>query len=119
MHCIAFSQLPLLSVHLSAGVHHIPTNHLALLHHVVDTLQLTQANGLEWCLDQTARIKVEGLLGVLPVADVAALDRDHADDRFEYRRGDASVGRETDAHDGATGADILGGLLKGLLGDGE
>ena len=104
---------------LSAGVNDIATDDGALLHLLEHARQLAQADSLERRVDQAAGEEVQGLLGVLPVTDVAALDGDHADDALEDGGGDPGAGGETDADDAAAGADVAGGLLEGPLGDGE
>lgn len=106
-------------LNLSAGIHHIATDNLVGVHHVKDTLQFTEAHRLERCLDQTPCKEVECFLGVLTVTHVAALDLDHAHDSLKHGCGDESVAGQTDAAHHTARADICGGLLEGLLGNGE
>jgi hypothetical protein len=110
---------PACCAHLSAGVNNIATNDSAIGHHVEYFLQLRKTDSLEGGVDEAAGKEVEGLLGVLSVADVGALDGDHADDALKDGGRDAGAGGETDADDAAAGADVVGGLLEGLLGDCE
>lgn len=104
---------------LSAGVDDNATSNGTLLHELVDALELTEADGLEGDGDEALAVELNGLCGVGTVADVAALDVDHADDGVEDGSGDAGIGRETDANDGSAGADVLGSLLEGLLADSD
>lgn len=106
-------------VYLSAGVNHIATDNLIGLHQVKDTLKLAQAHRLERCLDQTPCVKVESLLCVLAVAHVATLDLDHAHNGLKHGRGDEGIAWQADAAHDTARAHICGGLLEGLLGDGE
>lgn len=111
---------------------------MALLHQVVDLVQLRQADGLEGSLDQATTEEVEGLGGVLTVADVRALDSNHTDDGVEDRSLQVSTSGQTNADNGTARADVLfnmlvltirsghgsenaylSGLLEGLLAHGE
>lgn len=85
------------------------------MHQSVDVVQLAQANGLEGHGDEPPAEEVEGLGGVSAVADVAALDGDHADDGVEDGGAELGAGGEADADEDALGAEVLGGLLEGLL----
>lgn len=105
--------------YLSAGINNIPTNNSPCLHLVKYALQLAETNSLEGRVNEAPREEVDRLLGVGAVADVAALDGDHADDALEDGGGDAGAGGQADADDAAAGADVVGGLLEGLLGHGE
>jgi hypothetical protein len=93
--------------HLLRGVDDVATCDLALVHEVVDLLELGQTDGLVRALDQTTAVEVERLSGVLAVADVAALDSDHLDDRLEDGCLEVGAGGQTDAHDCAAWADVL------------
>lgn len=104
---------------LFAGVDNVAADDGALSHLVENALQLAEADGLEGGVDEAAGEEVERLLGVLPVADVAALDGDHADDALEDGGRDAGAGGQADADDDTAGADVVGGLLEGFLGYGE
>ncbi|KAL2274272.1 hypothetical protein FJTKL_03526 [Diaporthe vaccinii] len=90
---------------LSAGVDDVAADNGALGHLVEYALQLAEADGLEGGVDEAAGEEVERLLCVRPVADVAALDGDHADDALEDGGRDASAGGQADADDGSTGPD--------------
>ena len=46
---------------LLRGVDDITSSNLALVHQVVDLLQLTEAAGLKWCLDETPSEKFDSL----------------------------------------------------------
>lgn len=89
------------------------------MHHLVDLWQVLEVDRLEGDLDEAAGVKVQGLLAVLPVADVGSLDPDHLQDRLEDRRPDVGLGGQTDDDDRAPWSDVLGGLLEGLLADGH
>jgi hypothetical protein len=89
------------------------------LHEVVNALKLAETDGLEWSLDEAAAEEVERLAGILTVADIGTLDRNHLDDRLEDGRAEVSAGRETDADDCTARTDVLGGLLEGFLVDGN
>ena len=81
--------------------------------------ELGQRDGLEGGLDEAAGEEVDGLDAVLAVADVAALDGDHADDGAEDGSLEVCVGRQADGHDGAAGPHVAGGLLEGQLRHGQ
>lgn len=104
---------------LFAGVDDVSANNLASLHEVKDLAELGQADGLEGDLDEAATEEVESLSRVGSVTDVAALDLDHAHNSVEDGSTEVGIGGETDADDDTLGADVLGGLLEGLLGDGD
>ena len=104
---------------LFAGVHDIATDNLAGVHELVDLGELAEADNLVGGLDEAAGEKVQGLGSVLAVADVAALDGDHADDGLKDRGLEVGLGGETNADDRAVGADVLGSLLEGLLADSQ
>lgn len=104
---------------LSASVDDVAADNGAVGHLVEYALQLAEADRLEGGVDEAAGEEVERLLGVLPVADVAALDGDHADDALEDRGRDAGSRWQADADDGSAGPHVVGGLLEGLLGHGE
>jgi len=112
-------QSRLSTAHLSGGINNVATGDGALLHEVVDALELAETDGLEGSLDEAAAEEVEGFAGVLTVTDVGTLDGDHLDDSLEDGRAEVGAGRETDADDGATGTNVLSGLLEGLLVDGN
>ncbi len=67
-----------------------------------------------WGVDLTPR-----LLRVLAVADVTALDGDHADDRVEDGSLEVRVRGQADAHNEPAAAHVLGRLLERLLGHGK
>ena len=92
---------------LPRGVDDVAASDLALVHKVVDLLELGEADGLVWALDQAAAVEVERFGGVLAVADVAALDGDHLDDGLEDGGLEVGAGGQTNAHDCAAGADVL------------
>lgn len=77
------------------------------MHEVVDLLELRQTDSLEGNLDEAAGEEVDGFGAVLAVADVRALDGDHADDGLEDGGTEVGAGGETDADDCAAGADVL------------
>jgi len=77
------------------------------VHEVVDLLELGKTDGLVRALNQTTAVELECLGGVLAVADVAALDGDHLDDRLEDGCLEVGAGGQTDAHDCTAWADIL------------
>ena len=77
------------------------------MHQVVHLLELGETDDLVRALDQTAAVEVERFGRVLAVADVAALDGDHLDDRFEDGSLEVGAGRQTDAYDCAARADVL------------
>ena len=104
---------------LLAGIDDVPASDFALVHHIVDLLQFAHANDFERRVDETAAEKVNGLARVLAVADIGSLDRLHANDRLEHRGAQVRAGRETDGDDGPAGSEVLGGLLEGLLVDGD
>lgn len=89
------------------------------MHEFVDVGQLAEADDLVRGIDEAASEKVNGLGSVLAVADVAALDGDHADDSLEHGGLEVGLGGQADADDGAVGANVLRSLLEGQFGDGE
>jgi hypothetical protein len=93
--------------HLLGGVDDVAACNLALVHEIVHVLELGETDGLVRALDQTTAVELERLGGVLAVADVAALDGDHLDDRLEDGSLEVGAGRQTDAHDGAAWTDVL------------
>lgn len=109
----AYYRVPL--VHLFCRVNDDTAGNLAVVHQSVHLLQLAQANGLEGHGDEAAAEEVERLSSISAVTDVAALDGDHADDGVEDGSAELSTRRETDADEDALGAEVLGGLLEGLL----
>ena len=58
-------------------VQHVSAGNLALVHKVVDHLELRQADDLKGRLDEAAAVEVESFRSVLAVADVGSLDGDH------------------------------------------
>lgn len=107
------------STHLFGGVNNIAAGNLSLVHQSVDILELAQANGLVRDVDQAPSEEVERLGRVSAVADVAALDVDHADDGVKDGGREVGIGGQADADQDALGAQILRGLLEGLLLDGD
>lgn len=90
-----------------------------LTHQLVDLGQVGQRHRLEWALDQATGEEVQGLDTVLAVADVAALDGDHAHDGAEDGSLQVGVGGQTDGDDGAARAHVAGSLLEGQLRDSD
>lgn len=97
----------MLNTQLFARINYVASRNLALVHEVVDLLQLRQTDNLERCLDEAAAVEVECLRGIFAIADVRALDGDHLDDRLEHRGAKVGAGWETDADDGTSWADVL------------
>lgn len=83
--------------HLFRSVNNIAAGNLSLVHQIVDILQLAQANGLVRNGDESSCEKVQRLGGVCSVADVAALDVDHAHDSVKDGSREVGIGGETDA----------------------
>lgn len=94
-------------IHLFGGVEDVATGNGALLHEVVDLVELRQTDNLEGSLDHATSEEVKSLGGILAVTDVRTLDGDHADDGVEDRSLQVSTGGQTNADDGATRADVL------------
>merc|ERR1712029_371369 len=113
---LTHARLPL---RLLARVQHVPPSNRSLLHLVVHTVQLAQADNLVRRLDQATSVKLNRLGRVLAVAHVAALDGHHLDDALEHGSLEIRAGRETDADDGTAGTNVLGGLLERLLADSD
>lgn len=61
---------------LPGGVNHIAASNGALVHEVVYTLELREADGLEWRLDKATAEELDGLGAVFAVTDVRTLDGD-------------------------------------------
>ncbi len=88
-------------------VHDVSTCNLALVHQFVDLLQLAQAAGLEWCLDETTAEELDGFGGVASIADVRTLDGNHLDDRLEDRCAEIGSSGETDSNDRTSWSNVL------------
>jgi hypothetical protein len=93
--------------HLLRGVNDIAACNLAFVHEVIDHLELGKADSLVRAVDETAAVEVERLGCVLAVADVAALDGDHLDDRLEDGSLEVGASGQTDAHHCAAWANVL------------
>jgi hypothetical protein len=104
---------------LSAGVDDVAADNLASLHELEDIVELRETDSLEGNLDEATAEEVDGLSGISTVADVRALDGDHANNGVEDGSGELGTGGETNAHDSTTRADVLGSLGEGLLGSSD
>jgi hypothetical protein len=103
--------------YLSGGVQDVSASDRALLHFVVNHLELRKSDDLEGCLDQTATVELDRLAAVLAVAYIRPLDCDHLDNRLKDWCLEVRACWETDTDDGTAGTDVLGGLLEWLLVD--
>ena len=101
--------------HLSASINNIPANNLHICHHIIHRLQLTKTDNLVRALDKPTGEEVDSFLGILSVADVAALNLNHLDDRTEHGGLDISVRGQANADNGTEGADVVGSLLEWTL----
>ena len=70
-------------------------------------------------MNQAARKELNRLDRVLPIANVAALDVDHAHDGVEHRRLEVRVRWQADRDDGSVRAHVPCCLLEGAFADGE
>lgn len=77
------------------------------MHQVVNLLELGETDDLVRALDEAAAVEVECLGCVLAVADVAALDGDHLDDRLEHGSLEVGTRRQTDANNRAAWTNVL------------
>ncbi|KAH6604898.1 hypothetical protein Trco_006605 [Trichoderma cornu-damae] len=93
----------------------VATSNLGFVHQSVNFLELAQADGLVRHGDEAPGEEVQGLGGVGAVADVAALDGDHADDGVEDGGAQLGAGGQADADQDSLGPQVLRGLLEGLL----
>lgn len=93
--------------HLLRGVNDIAACNLAFVHQIVHLLELGQTDSLVRTVDETTAVEVERLGRVLAVTDVAALDGDHLDDRFENGCLEVGASGQTDAYDCAAWANVL------------
>jgi hypothetical protein len=69
--------------------------------------KLRKTDCLVRTVNETAAVEVERLSCVLAVADVAALDSDHLDDRLEDGSLEVGTSGETNAHHCAAWANVL------------
>lgn len=84
-------------------------------HELEDLGKILQRSSLEGGLDQSALEEVQSFDAILTVADIAALDADHANNSVQNRRFEEGICRKTNGHNGSARADILCCLLEWLL----
>jgi hypothetical protein len=102
---------------LSGSVQDVSASDSALLHLVVNHLELRKSDDLEGCLDETTTVELDRFAAILTVTDIRSFYCDHLDNRLKHWCLEVRACWETDADDGAAGADIFGGLLERLLVD--
>jgi hypothetical protein len=84
------------------------------MHQIKHILQLAESHDLNRGVDEASLVEVDGLGGIFAVADVTALDGDHADDCAEHGGLEEGVGGEADCYYSASLAYVLCNVRSGL-----